>query len=106
MRVSAQVETLLKGQDAPDGVQNADSMQDARPDPVHNAFTTEPSLRTPPSSSTNPEPSITLGTFMDLPSNPAGLTEPSLASRDEFSWEMISMGLEEPLPVQEVIDEL
>ena len=41
-------------------------------------------------------------------SNPdlLNIPEPSLGIDDSFSWEMIGLGLEEPMPTQEAIDEL
>ena len=34
------------------------------------------------------------------------LTDPTLGISEEFSWEMIGLGLEEPLPNQDVVDDL
>lgn len=34
------------------------------------------------------------------------LGDPTLGISEEFSWEMIGLGLEEPLPNQDVIDDL
>ena len=43
------------------------------------------------------------GTFGQLQEGETALPD---ADFSEFSWEMISLGLEEPLPAQDVIDEL
>ena len=32
--------------------------------------------------------------------------EPGTGAWNDFDWSMISLGLEEPLPIQEVVDEL
>ena len=39
-------------------------------------------------------------------SNLLPTVDPSLAPEETFSWEMISLGLEEPLPPQDMIDDL
>ena len=42
----------------------------------------------------------------DPPAAPFGVRDGSTSFDDSFSFEMISLGLEEPLPTQDVIDEL
>lgn len=45
----------------------------------------------------------------DYTMNPPPFTQqppPPLSSEPQFSWEMVGLGLEEPLPTQDVIDEL
>ncbi|KAK2755908.1 hypothetical protein FQN54_005704 [Arachnomyces sp. PD_36] len=44
--------------------------------------------------------------FGDSQQTMPSLTDPSLGFGGDFSWEMIGLGLEEPLPSQDVIDEL
>ena len=39
-------------------------------------------------------------------SNTIPTVESTLAPEEPFSWEMISLGLEEPLPPQDMIDDL
>jgi hypothetical protein len=103
----AQVETLLRNQE-PEIIRNPTSQQQS------SAFT----------SSTSNDPVQAIPEFSPLSSNfenpaePLGGTfgqpkhgEPILPSadlgfNDECSFEMISLGLEEPLPTQDVIDEL
>ena len=46
------------------------------------------------------------GTFGQLQQGETALPDADLGLNNEFSWEMISLGLEEPLPAQDVIDEL
>ncbi|WEW61559.1 hypothetical protein PRK78_007050 [Emydomyces testavorans] len=103
----AQVETLLKGQDAVDKPQNPAPVQESPFQvPLQNARLNDiPDLPIGPTSMEE-EPAMPLPAFADLPSNSAGLAEPSLAMGADISWEMIGLGLEEALPPQEVIDEL
>lgn len=105
---TAQVETLLKGQD-PDTTQRALPV----PQPHENAFTAplnEDSFISLPDISG-------LAGEMDgsMPTSNAASTSqqgqmffpPSQQSiPDDPSWDLISLGLEEPLPTQDVIDEL
>lgn len=44
--------------------------------------------------------------FNDSQQTMPPLHDPTVGIAEEFSWEMIGLGLEEPLPNQEVIDEL
>lgn len=53
----------------------------------------------------NSMPSLA-GTFGQTQSGPTGLAGENMGFNGDFSWEMISLGLEEPLPAQDVIDEL
>lgn len=49
---------------------------------------------------------VPLDLFGDLNSTQINLPDDSITSGGGFSWEMIGLGLEEPLPAQDVIDEL
>lgn len=116
MRVNTeQVETLLKGQDPPE----------QQPKPTANNLATNNAPR-PFSSPAVPPPPISMGlgseptvTMADMPSlgtfgNDLGAEGMSFAdtsmgndaSEDSFPWEMIGLGLEEPLPPQDTIDDL
>lgn len=53
----------------------------------------------------NSMPSLA-GTFGQTQSGSTGLAGENMGFNGDFSWEMISLGLEEPLPAQDVIDEL
>ena len=47
------------------------------------------------------------GSFVpDLSQDMLHVSEPGLDLDDSFSWEMIGLGLEEPMPTQEAIEEL
>ena len=110
MSVSAQVETLLKGQD-PEPTQRT-----SPPQPLENAFTApiadESILNLPDLSGLGGLEGI--GENMDnsyststAPS--AGMLFPSPPTTQgggNSQWDLISLGLEEPLPSQDVIDEL
>lgn len=45
-------------------------------------------------------------TFGQQPPGQPGLPGADLGFNGEFPWEMVSLGLEEPLPAQDVVDEL
>ena len=51
------------------------------------------------------DPELTLPPPIEAPLGPINLEEMFGAS-DGFTWEMISIGIDEPLPPQEVIDDL
>ncbi|KAK2799664.1 hypothetical protein FQN51_006796 [Onygenales sp. PD_10] len=102
----AQVETLLKTQDTGDAPRRSPPQMDNSPkDPVpqlsNNMTDVFPS-------SNDLESLLPLGvhTFGDMPSAPINVADHNIAASGDFSWEMIGLGLEEPLPSQEVIDEL
>lgn len=114
MSVSAQVETLLKGQD-PEPAQRT-----SPPQPSENAFTApiadESILDLPDLSGLGGLGGI--GGNMD--NSYAASTPPSAGQSNQIlfpspptiqgsgnsQWDLISLGLEEPLPSQDVIDEL
>lgn len=50
-------------------------------------------------------PSLT-GAYGHPQPDPTGLPGENVGFNGDFSWEMISLGLEEPLPTQDVVDEL
>ena len=96
---SAQVETLLKNQDE----ETEEPANDAP-----NSSKTVPIVTTTlvPDSGKNPTPEISPDTNMIDPQLPF-MAEPIFDMNvNDFSWEMISLGVEEPLPEQETIDEL
>ena len=99
----AQVETLLKSQDSPE-TNSANSMQNddpGRPLRRHSpvaSFRQRPLM--PPSDS-----ELTLPPPVEAPLDPINL-EGMLGASDGFTWEMISIGIDEPLPAQEVVDDL
>ncbi|KAI9891827.1 MAG: hypothetical protein M1814_002392 [Vezdaea aestivalis] len=117
----AQVETLLKTQDPSDLDNTAQTIPDREGDtsngdvaPTQPDFISthegvnfaigqrdESPLRQIDSSD-DPEPSLTLDTenLQNMMDFDIGL------GSDTMSWEMLSLGLEEPLPAQEIIDEL
>ncbi|KAM5442131.1 hypothetical protein MferCBS31731_002961 [Microsporum ferrugineum] len=106
----AQVETLLKG---------VDSIESRRHSPPTRAFDSQNALSqgretmfpgVPKSVEADPNLSLDgidmfgdIGDILPPPPTNAGSNG---APSSEFSWEMIGLGLEEPLPSQEVIDEL
>jgi hypothetical protein len=103
----AQVETLLKTQE-PEGLRNSTAQQQ------NNAFTAPtpndllqsmPDISPLSNGIDNPMESLP-GTFGQLQQGETALPDADLGLNNEFSWEMISLGLEEPLPAQDVIDEL
>jgi hypothetical protein len=115
MRVKIeQVETLLKGQDVPE--QQPRSASDGA---VH-SFT--PSSMPPVTMGLGPEPSLPSMNDLGMPPASASMgginsdltadsfsfadTAMSTDPQEGFPWEMIGLGLEEPLPPQDTIDEL
>ncbi|KKZ68457.1 hypothetical protein EMCG_05916 [[Emmonsia] crescens] len=103
----AQVETLLKSQDSGDILQKSPAPTDSTPQPptsgglpnnMADIFTSLNVVE-----NTHP---ISLGQFGDLNSTQINLPHNNITSGGDFSWEMIGLGLEEPLPAQDVVDEL
>ncbi|KAK5797763.1 hypothetical protein VI817_004054 [Penicillium citrinum] len=97
----AQVETLLKGQDG-DPIPRT-----SPPQPQENAFTAplqdESILTLPDISNLGPE----LGNTMPSSTNGATAAQSNqMLFPSDPQWDMIGLGLEEPLPTQDVIDEL
>lgn len=111
-----QVETLLKTQDppaAPKPVVQVAPPVTINPDPKVND-----GLSTPANLTVN-DPSISLAAGADIdqwnfhgdnspqPPQPADTFDfNAIPMQNSFTWEMIGLGLEEPLPPQESIDEL
>ncbi|KAI5370073.1 hypothetical protein Slin15195_G009510 [Septoria linicola] len=98
----AQVETLLKTQDDQPVVQRlGDAGRDStRTDYSHNATTISNSNVQKPTASSD---------FLSHAYNgldPAAANPSHIATEEPFPWEMIGLGLDEPLPTQDVIDEL
>ncbi|KAI9696580.1 MAG: hypothetical protein M1836_005599 [Candelina mexicana] len=119
----AQVETLLKTQDPPE--QNGNSSSTAYPNVNQSTLHNRPDYHR--SSSGMPHGMHQGDGFSGLPqagdsyhdttrgqsmsnilaANGMNLSiDANLGSNEEFSWEMISLGLDEPLPTQDVIDDL
>ncbi|KAJ9234881.1 transcriptional regulator family: Fungal Specific TF [Paecilomyces variotii] len=105
----AQVETLLKSQDpepprasAPNRQQSSTFNDTSIPsDPMPGM----PDMSMFSDNIPNSMPSLA-GTFGQTQSGSTGLAGENMGFNGDFSWEMISLGLEEPLPAQDVIDEL
>ena len=103
---SAQVETLLKTQDPPESTKgSAAEVPPARtPLNPNGPFQGVPDL----SSLADEMVDVTVpfnDNFGDVQQDqPMG--DPSLGITEDFSWEMIGLGLEEPLPNQDVVEEL
>jgi len=123
----AQVETQLKGRDVKKGRASAaqrppalpveDSIQDVSWEPNEPLATigNVKGIQNMPSmtdSSFDALPPATSDTFnLPMSSMAPNITSDYLPSMnldldDSFSWEMIGLGLEEPMPTQEAIDEL
>lgn len=111
-----QVETLLKTQDPPAAPKP--TVQVAAPPTVNSDPKVNDSLSTPNNLTVN-DPSISLTTGGDMdqwnfngdhspqPPQPADTFDfNAIPMQNSFTWEMIGLGLEEPLPPQESIDEL
>lgn len=97
---TAQVETLLKNQDISDPTEPLSSASGVPsvsfPSAQGMALTESPNYM-PQLGTNNSLPDLQLGAMED----PLGI-----APEEEFSWELISLGLEEPLPGREFIDEM
>ena len=104
---TAQVETLLKTQEPVEAPRGSSTL----PDNPFEASLPSETLNDLPDLGTLPNE---MGGIPQLPLDGAGglhsgqicFPEPDLGSGNDFSWEMIGLGLEEPLPAQDVIDEL
>jgi hypothetical protein len=88
-----QVENLLENRDAPEPNQQAQT----QPDP--DRITIPPAHVPPMNDSMQIDPSFNDPSINAMP-------DFGFSSSDDFSWEMIGLGLEEALPTQEAIDEL
>ncbi|KAJ8105409.1 hypothetical protein OPT61_g10196 [Boeremia exigua] len=100
-----QVETLLKSQDPADSTKGA-PQQDSTTAYVANTIQQGTSTRT---QSSNPfDKSLESLLDSQRPSVPAFQSEGATTNGGDadFQWEMIGLGLEEPLPPQDVMDEL
>ncbi|EEH08043.1 binuclear zinc transcription factor [Histoplasma capsulatum G186AR] len=103
----AQVETLLKSQDSGDVFQKSPVPTDFNPRPPASGSVVNSMTDVFPSSNpTENLRTVPLDLFGDLNSTQINLPDDSITSGGGFSWEMIGLGLEEPLPAQDVIDEL
>jgi hypothetical protein len=111
MTASAQVETLLKGQDPEPTHRNSP------PQPLDNAFAApiadEPILDLPDLSDLGGIGGHIDGSFPASTAPGAGQPsqmlyppQPTAQGNSNSPWDLISLGLEEPLPSQDVVDEL
>ncbi|ODH29855.1 hypothetical protein ACO22_03679 [Paracoccidioides brasiliensis] len=100
----AQVETLLQSQDSGDGSQVVPavnlnhSTSAGLGNNTRDIFSTSNEIEDPPP--------LPLEAFGELPSTQANLADNDVSPGEHFSWEMIGLGLDEPFPAQDVIDEL
>jgi hypothetical protein len=108
----AQVETLLKSQE-PDSSWNSTTQQHQQPEQTNPYTTAIPANPIQGMQDLSSHPNNLNDTFTPLPASfgqtqqsQAGLPTTDLGLDADFSWEMISLGLEEPLPTQDVMDEL
>ncbi|KAL5365651.1 fungal-specific transcription factor domain-containing protein [Aspergillus floccosus] len=97
----AQVETLLKTQEQP---QPQPPQGNSFPIAIPNDSTNIPDLPSLPNGIDEP-PSPSAGPAGQVPGGSIFLP-PVVDHAETFGWDMISLGLEEPLPTREVIDEL
>lgn len=102
-----QVETLLKTQDPPEPRRNSQenernaSPTTSRAQPKFGNVAPQPATTQDASPIIQSTPTATSSDVFSFPNTSAELSMP-----DPFPWEVIGMGLEEPLPTQDVIDEL
>lgn len=98
---SAQVETLLKDQDPPKSTAQAPtSFQGQTQNTYQDGFGPSNTL---PMADSMPQMYSTSGASPQDPIIPDSL---NMGLDEDFSWEMIGLGLDEPLPQQDIIDEL
>ncbi|OJD12215.1 hypothetical protein AJ78_07156 [Emergomyces pasteurianus Ep9510] len=103
----AQVETLLKSQDSGEVLQKSPAPTDINPQPPTSGGLNDDMTDIFASSNAiKNAPPVSLDPFGDLNSTHINLPDNNITSGGDFSWEMIGLGLEEPLPAQDVIDEL
>jgi len=97
------VETLLETRDSNEnnGPRPPDSI---RAVPQQQNYSEVPSLRLPESENNPVSGMISPPSFVD-PSLGSMIPDIGLGA-DDFSWEMIGLGLEEPLPSQDIIDDM
>ncbi|KAI1942459.1 hypothetical protein LOZ66_000860 [Ophidiomyces ophidiicola] len=98
----AQVETLLKVQDAGETPQGPLGSSDTRFQTSQNGSMESIDYCPAPDS----ESSLPLYSYVDLPSNPVDIPATNLGIGEDVPWEMIGLGLEEALPTQDAIDDL
>ncbi|KAM0723098.1 hypothetical protein Q7P37_001298 [Cladosporium fusiforme] len=103
----AQVETLLKGQDEPSGENEASKGADksngmATGAQQHNGSVPELGGNITAGSNGSSAQAAFPQAALNLTSN----GDVNMPQEDDFPWEMIGLGLEEPLPPQDAIDEL
>jgi hypothetical protein len=95
-----QVETLLKSQD------NSEQNNDAVRQDTTSAYVAS-TLQNPLPNSNDFLGAADRASLPIPPSGPDGLpSNPQNTTEGDFPWEMIGLGLDEPLPPQDVMDEL
>ncbi len=103
---TAQVETLLKTQDSQGSIESDVTHNDG-PDPCMQRCSPIDSLALGvgqgPSPPGNADPS--LQSSVPPPLDTVNFDD-VLCAGDAFTWEMISIGIDEPLPAQDVVDDL
>ena len=95
-----QVENLLESRDG----SSETTVRVPQPPIAPEAFASMPSLNIPDAGDTSMSGMLPDNSFTDP--TLVGITDFALNTNDDFSWEMIGLGLEEALPTREVIDEL
>lgn len=109
---AAQVETLLKSQEPSEKVPSPEAPPQNNPPKPSNPPTSDIPFHPMPDLSELADgmegvTSLPLNnSFGDSQQNIPPMHDPTLGIGEEFSWEMIGLGLEEPLPNQDVIDDL
>lgn len=98
---TAQVETLLKTQDTADTAESSNTM----PSMPSVNFSDVPAMAL---ASEPPEglPPLVPSTGVIDPQMDRMMDNLGLATDEAFSWELVSLGLEEPLPSQEIITDM
>ncbi len=94
------METLLKTHDPSDPAESSNPTQSMPP----TSFSDVPGL-TVPGEATDGVTQLGTNNGVSDPQIDSMMNSLGLAS-EPFSWELISLGLEEPLPCQEIIDEM
>lgn len=91
-----------KQNDFPQPIPEVNESMDLQPDTTYSMG--EGTLR--PITSNDPFTIPTTGVGADLSPDLLNMPDISFGMDNSYSWEMIGLGLEEPMPMQEAIDEL
>ena len=97
-----QVENLLETRDAP--AESTSTARAPQPQTASETFAPMPPLAMADAADTSMSGTLPEENFTDP--TLVGMSDFTLNANDDFSWEMIGLGLEEALPSREVIDEL